>query len=148
MEAQVGPFQAPVVQSATAEPRWIGWEPGDGRLNPDPAAPAAVYLRDGALKVYMLDDSAHGWEALAYPADDIAAHCAPAPAENTLIASEDGGRVRLYCLSTGEIQLNVFGGSVEVVYVWNALPGWRYQITYAFNTATGQEISRHVDYPK
>jgi hypothetical protein len=96
----------------------------------------------------MLNDSAEGWEALAYPTDDIAARCAVAPAENTLLASEDGGRVRLYCLNTGEIQLNVFGGSVEVVYVWDVLPDWRYQITYAFNTATGEQISYHMDFPR
>ncbi len=51
-------------------------------------------------------------------------------------------------LNTGEIQLNVFGGPVQVVYVWDALPGWRYQITYAFDTATFELLSRHMDYPR
>ena len=128
---------------------WIGWDPGDGRLNPDAAAPAAVYLQDDRLGVYWIDAAGDGSEVWSMAVDEIAARCAPPPpAEHTLIASAEEGAVRLYCLNTGEIQLNVFGGPVEVAYVWDVLPGWHYQITYAFDTATLERLSLHIDFPK
>ena len=133
---------------ATPLPVWTGWDPGDGRLNPDAAAPAAVYVTGGQLRVYRVGADGVGTEVLALPASEIAAQCAPPPAEHTLIASAEEGAVRLYCLATGEIQLNVFGGPVEVVYVWDVLPGWHYQLTYAFDTATLERLSLHVDFPK
>jgi len=115
------------------------WNPGDGRLNPDPAAPAAVYYSDGALKVYMLNGDAEGYEVLSMAGSEIMGLCSPAPATNTLIASADEGHVQLYCLSTGEIQLNVNHGATEVAYVWDTLPPSTMH-TYAFN-ADGELLS-------
>ena len=117
----------------------LPWDPGDGRLNPDPAAPAAVYFDSDALKVYLLNDEAKGYEVLSMPATEIMAQCSPTPAANTLIASADEGHVRLYCLSTGEIQLNVNQGATETAYVWDALPPSS-QTTYTFN-ADGELLS-------
>ena len=37
---------------------------------------------------------------------------------------------------------------MKAVYVWDVLPGWHYQITYAFDTATFERLSLHVDFPK
>jgi hypothetical protein len=120
------------------------WDPGDGRLNPFPAERVAVYLQDGQLQVYVLNDAGQGTETLSLPSAEVLAACDPAPAANTLIASAEDGRVRLYCLSTGEVQLNVNHGLYEAVYVWDTLPP-SVEVIYTFNAA-GEVLSRFVKY--
>ena len=65
----------------------------------------------------MLNEDAQDYEVLTMAGSEIMGLCRPAPA-----VSADEGHVRLYCLSTGEIQLNVNHGATETAYVWDALP--------------------------
>ena len=101
-----------------------------------------MYFDSGSLKVYLLNEDAKGYEVLSMPGGEIMGLCSPAPAVNTEIASADEGHVRLYCLSTGEIQLNVNHGATETAYVWDALPP-SIQTTYTFN-ADGARLSLEV----
>jgi hypothetical protein len=91
----------------------------DGRINPHPGAPVAMWCQeDDGLVVYGIDANSQGYLSLYAPPDLIAS--VPAfPDANTLIATGANG-VRLYRLSTGELQVNApASDGKEYVYLWN-----------------------------
>ena len=98
------------------------FNPDDGRLNPDAAAPAAFYAPDdGSLQVYGIDAQSHGYLAIYISSDEVAALPA-SPEENLKIAESDDGKIALYKLTTGEYQVNAgpdFEGKVFVYIFGN-----------------------------
>ncbi len=108
---------APVVPGATpvvAPP----WDPGDGRLNPEAAAPLAIYCDADSVYAYQI-----GFLEFDFPLDQIGpAPVAPAP-QRTLLAEHADG-TRLYQLSTGEYQIvSVVNGQEQTAILGNATTG-------------------------
>lgn len=79
----------------------------DGRVNSicnDPAQTAAIYCNaDGSIDVYGITENA-GWLAFRVTQSEIDA--VGIPTENTRIAASEDSTIRLYRLSTGELQVN------------------------------------------
>jgi LysM repeat protein len=71
-------------------------------VNPDPAAPVAIYCRSDGIHVYNVDRTGRG--SLAFVASYNQINAVGIPSVNTLIAS--GGGVGLYRLTSGEFQVN------------------------------------------
>lgn len=67
---------------------------------------AVVYIEDQRLMVYGIDANGRGFPAVTVTAEDLAPYPAK-PAENTLILSTEDGRIAVYRLTTGELQVNV-----------------------------------------
>lgn len=95
------------------------FNPHDGRIHPDAAAPFAAYCTEWGLHVYEVNADGQGWLAFAVDWDAIGGE---APAENTLIAETEN--IRLYRLTSGELQLNAGPDAEGKVYVltWNGCP--------------------------
>lgn len=106
--APAAPPQAPVPAMFT-----------DGRINPHPGAPVAMWCQeDDGLVVYGIDANSQGYLSL-YAPPDLIASVPTLPNANTLIATGANG-VRLYRLSTGELQVNApASDGKEYVYLWN-----------------------------
>ena len=95
----------------------------DGRLNrTDAAAGAIVYcLPDGGIAIYDVDTLSRGNLALSVTMDELTGFPA-APAENTLVDASATGAIRLYRLTSGELQLNspgIYPSDPEYVFIWN-----------------------------
>ncbi|MCA9905159.1 MAG: hypothetical protein KC547_14990, partial [Anaerolineae bacterium] len=85
----------------------------DGRLNPEPWATAFVYCVNGYIDVYQLFDG-QGQRVIHELRADIDA--LGDVAENTLIASSPDGTIRLYKLTSGELQVNAPMGGQDNGY--------------------------------
>ena len=79
------------------------FDPGDGRIKPDPAAPIAVYCRDYGIDVYRINPDSSGVLVFTATNEEIDAVGA-SPVVNTLIDFYED--IRLYRLTTGEFQIN------------------------------------------
>lgn len=95
----------------------------DGRLNrADAAAGAVVYcLPDGGLAVYDVDTLSRGALALSVSAAEFATFPG-VPTENTLVDASSTGAIRLYRLTSGELQINspgIYPSDPEYVFVFN-----------------------------
>lgn len=95
----------------------------DGRLNrADAAAGAIVYcLPDAGIAVYDVDTLSRGDLALSISAAELAQTDA-LPAENTLIDASASGAIRLYRLTSGELQINspgIYTSDPEYVFIWD-----------------------------
>lgn len=75
----------------------------DGRLNDDPAQAVAVYCNSEYIDLYAIDSATSGHSALRVFWEDIDAIGVPDD-ENVLIAEAED--IRLYRLTTGELQVN------------------------------------------
>ena len=76
--------------------------PGDNRMNPDPAAPIAIFCRPDGIHIFAIDPTGRG--QLAFIASFNQINAVGIPSVNTLIAS--GGGVGLFRLTSGEFQVN------------------------------------------
>lgn len=99
----------------------------DGRLNRhDAAAGSIVYcLPDGGVAVYDVDTLSRGDLALSMSAVELAESATP-PAENMLLDSSATGAIRLYRLTSGELQLNspgIYPTDPEYVFIWGGCAG-------------------------
>lgn len=95
----------------------------DGRLNhADAAAGAIIYcLPDAGIAVYDVDTISRGDLALSISAAELAAFPI-VPEENTLVTASSSGAIRLYRLTSGELQINapgIYPTDPEYVYIWN-----------------------------
>lgn len=109
-----GPTEVTIDQPAPVE----DFNPDDGRLQPDAAAPVAVYCQDYGIDIYGINADSTG--TLAFTASNEAIEAVgEAPEVNTLIAEE--GNVRLYRLTTGEFQINAGPDAEgkEYVLIWD-----------------------------
>ncbi|MBN8592396.1 MAG: hypothetical protein J0M33_11575 [Anaerolineae bacterium] len=98
----------------------------DNRLNRaqrDLGATAAIFCEDNSVKVYGINAESQGFFAFSVTQDEIDA--LGQPATNTLLdsfPSPFGGDIRLYLLTTGELQLNAPGlppeSWKEYVFTW------------------------------
>ncbi|MBN8592397.1 MAG: hypothetical protein J0M33_11580 [Anaerolineae bacterium] len=96
----------------------------DGRSNDfDYGATAAIFCEDNSVKVYGINAESQGFFAFSVTQDEIDA--LGQPATNTLLdsfPSPFGGDIRLYLLTTGELQLNAPGlppeSWKEYVFTW------------------------------
>lgn len=121
-----------IVDSTTAsavctEPGWVEvqidalksgpetFDPQDGRISPDAAAPFAAYCTDWGLHVYGINEASDGWLAFTVALNVLSE---PPPAENTLIVT--AGNLSLYRLTTGEWQINAAPDAEgkEYVLIW------------------------------
>lgn len=117
-------------------PVWSGWDPGDGRLNPEPAAPLAIYCGANSVHAYL-----PGTLEFDFPLDRLG----DAPAQNTLLAEGPTG-ARLYRLSTGELQVNMLHGNEEYVFTWDACPA-TITTTRAYDVTTRALLSEFTRRP-
>ena len=94
-----------------------GFDPGDGRIEPDAAAPIAVYCHDYGIDVYGINQDSTGSLVFTATTEEIDA-VGTAPDENTLI--EAHGNIRLYRLTTGEFQINAGPDAEgkEYILIW------------------------------
>ena len=95
-----------------------GFDPGDGRIKPDAAAPVAVYCHDYGIDVYRINPDSTG--SLVFTATNAEIDAVgKSPPENTLI--DYYGNIRLYRLTTGEFQVNAGPDSEgkEYVLIWD-----------------------------
>lgn len=102
-DVMLGLYQPPVQNGAPAAPEvFRGFEPGDGRLNLQAYAPAAVYCdaANSRVAIYGIDDAGHGYEAIFVPYADLP----DIPVSNQLIAQFED--IRFFRLSTGEYQVS------------------------------------------
>jgi hypothetical protein len=113
-----------------------GWNPGDGRLNPDPGAPLAVYCDADSIYAYF-----PGYLEFDFALDTLG----DAPAQNTLLTEGPTG-ARLYRLATGELQVNYAHGSEEYVLTWDACPA-SITTTRVYDTATRALLSEFTRRP-
>ncbi len=90
----------------------------DGRLNMDTAQEAAVYCNKGGVDVWRVVQS-QGYLSLHVTKETIA-KVPKYPAKNTLIAEDKKYLVRLYRLTSGELQINAtsYVGKTDYVFVW------------------------------
>ncbi len=103
------------------------WNPNDGRLNVEPAAPVAVYCGPNSIYAY-----APGYLALEAPRSVI--DQVGLPPINALLAEGPNGE-RLFRLISGEFQVNVRNGDQEYVFTWDGCPA-TYTITRVYDAAT------------
>lgn len=99
----LGLYQAPAQDGAPAALQvFRGFEPGDGRINLQAYAPAAVYCdaANSRVAIYGIDDAGHGYEAIFVAYADLP----DTPASNQLIAQFED--IRFFRLSTGEYQVS------------------------------------------
>lgn len=97
----------------------LPFAPHDGRLQPDAAAPAAVYCVSSGLQVYGIDSESQGHLVMSISKEALSAN---APAENTLLDSVPG--IALYHLTTGEFQINATQSDGKTyVLTWGGCPG-------------------------
>src|SRR5262249_29686783 len=92
---------------------------GDGRLNVDPGQLATVYCANGEVAVYRIIQSV-GYLSLRVSQATIAKG-PKYPARNTLIAEDHHYKVRLYRLTSGELQINATSyesGKNDYVFIW------------------------------
>jgi hypothetical protein len=111
---QEGPTEVTISESVP-DP---GFNPDDGRLQPDAAAPVAVYCQDYGIDVYRINADSTG--SLAFTATNEAIDAVgDSPVANTLIAADDN--IRLYRLTTGEFQINAGPDAEgkEYVLIWD-----------------------------
>jgi len=112
-----GPGYTPVtIQNSPGADDDGGFQPDDGRLNVDAGAPVSIYCQGKDVQIYAINSDSEGELALMVTADQLGGD---PPSENTLLAQAD--LIRLYRLTTGELQVNVgpdFEGK-EYVFIWN-----------------------------
>jgi hypothetical protein len=91
----------------------------DGRINMDADQTAAIYCYRGGVNVSRIILS-KGYPSLRVSAATIA-KTPKYPAHNTLIAEDKRYKVRLYRLSSGELQINAtsYEGKPDYVFIWN-----------------------------
>ena len=91
----------------------------DGRINMEVDQTAAIYCYRGGVVVSRIIAS-KGYPSLRVSAATIA-KVPKNPAQNTLIAEDKRYKVRLYRLTSGELQINAtsFEGKPDYVYIWN-----------------------------
>jgi subtilisin-like proprotein convertase family protein len=109
------------------------WSPGDGRLNPEPAAPLAIYCDADSVYAYQ-----PGFLEFDFALDQVGEAGA-----STLLTTGVSG-ARLYHLNTGELQVNFLHGSEEYVFTWDACPATR-AITRVYDAATRALLA---EYPR
>jgi len=90
----------------------------DGRVNMDTAQEAAVYCNKGGVDVWRVIQS-HGYFSLHVTKATID-KIPKFPVQNTLIAEDKKYLVRLYRLTSGELQVNATSseGKGDYVFVW------------------------------
>ncbi len=103
----VAPVTLTPVPTATAQ--WTAWNPNDGRINPEPAAPLAIYCGTDSIYAYL-----PGAVEFSFPL------AGAGPAGQTALLAEGPAGARLYRLSTGEFQVNMIHGGEEYVFTWDA----------------------------
>ncbi len=114
-------------------PVWGGWNPGDGRLNPDPGAPLAIYCDADSVYAYF-----PGYREFDFPLSAIG----DAPG----LLTEGPTGARLYRLDTGELQVNYAHGSEEYVLTWDACPATT-TTTRVYDAATRALLSEFTRRP-
>lgn len=115
------------------------WNPNDGRLNVEPAAPLAVYC--GPNSVYAYAPAGY----LALEASRSYIDLVGLPPINTLLAEGPHGE-RLFRLIGGEFQVNVRNGNQEYVFTWDGCPA-SYTITRVYDAATWELLVEQVRHP-
>jgi hypothetical protein len=98
---------------------------------------------DPALHIYEINDESEGEFALAITLDDIAPYIDNPPAANTEIKSSASGKVTLYVLTTGELQINIgpdADGNVHVVIFSGLPPTNVYGYSFNVNDIVGDDI--------
>ncbi len=114
---------APVV-SSDGTPLFVCPNP-DNRMNPACRTPwetAAVYCRaDGTIQIYKVDANSKGSLVLNVTPAQLAKF--PLHPDQNMLIAEAGG-VRLYRLTTGEMQINASTATpgVDYVFTWNGCP--------------------------
>jgi len=95
------------------------FNPQDGRIHPDAAAPFAAYCTEWGLHVYGVNADGQGWLAFTVDTETMNAET---PAQNTVIAEAEN--IRLYQLTSGDFQINAGPDAEGKVYVlaWNGCP--------------------------
>ena len=89
---------------------------------------------DPALNFYEINDAGAGKLSLSLTEDDLAPFAGNPPMVNTLLMASDSGKLAVYILTTGEIQVNIGpdeGGNVWVVIFTGLPPTELY--SYSFN---------------
>ncbi len=109
------------------------WNPGDGRLNPEPAAPLAIYCDADSVYAYI-----PGYLEFDFALDQVGEAGA-----STLLTTGVSG-ARLYRLNTGELQVNFLHGGEEYVFTWDGCPATR-AITRVYDAATRALLA---EYPR
>ena len=91
----------------------------DGRINMDADQTVAIYCYRGGVTASRIILS-KGYPSLRVTAATIA-KTPKYPAQNTLLAEDKHYLVRLYRLSSGELQINAtsFEGKPDYVFIWN-----------------------------
>ena len=93
------------------------WNPGDGRLNPEAAAPLAIFCDADSIYAYIPD-----YLEFDFPLDQVGpAPAAPAVPARTLLAEHPDG-TRLYQLSTGQYQISTWSTARSRSPPWGAPP--------------------------
>lgn len=114
------------------------WNPNDGRLNVEPAAPVAIYCGPNSIYAY-----APGYLALEAPRSTI--DLVGLPPINALLAEGPHGE-RLFRLIGGEFQVNVRNGDQEYVFTWDGCPA-TYTITRVYDATTWELLVEQVRRP-
>jgi hypothetical protein len=94
------------------------FDPADGRINPDPAAPVAIYCYEYGIDIYRINVDSAGLLIIAATNAEIDA-VGETPVVNTVIEGYDN--VRLYRLATGQFQVNAGPDAEgkEYVFIWD-----------------------------
>ncbi len=125
---------APAAPAAPAAAPDASWDPGDARLNRQPAQPTAVYCEAQGLFAYgpqgqpMLYASWEAIEAAGVPTN------APLPLD-----MNEAMHAGFFRLPDGWFQIVVNGGPEEYIYRWDGCP-MTHTITEVFSTATGERL--------
>lgn len=124
----VAPVTSTPVPTPTELPAvWTAWDPNDGRINPEPAAPLAIYCGTDSIHASLPS----GLAEFNFPSAQIGA-----VSQSALLLAEGATGARLYRLSTGEFQVNMVHDGEEYVFTWNNCPA-TLTTTRVYDLATG-----------
>lgn len=120
---------------------FVGFNPNDGRINPQAYAPVAIYCdaANSRVAIYGIDADGEGFEAIFVPYSELP----ETPASNLLI--EQFGDIRFYRLSTGEYQVSAGPDAEgkEYAALFDGCP-WSYVEAYIFDHLTGMTTLTEV----
>lgn len=123
-DVMLGLYQPPAQDGAPTAPEvFRGFEPGDGRINLQAYAPAAVYCdaANSRVAIYGIDEAGSGYPALFVNEADLP----PTPTEEQghLLVAESGN-IRLYRMTTGELQVRngPDADGKEYAFIWDGCP--------------------------
>ncbi len=117
----------------TAGLPWAGWNPGDGRLNPDPGVPLAIYCDADSVYAYFPN-----YLEFDFPLSAIE--------DAPVLVAEGPTGARLYRLDTGELHVNYAHGSDEYVLTWDGCPATT-TTTRVYDAATRALLSESTRRP-